>query len=780
MANIRIFPFLIIILTFFISTYKVLGFYFWHDDFSTFYAPRLGNCIFNWPYSTFCPIFDFLLSIFGYNPFPYFLIGIVFGLITMLTFFIFTKHLLEEKSALITSLIFATSYIASGVFLEAWDPIVSFSTLGLFFLSLYLLLRATQERTKIISLILSLLIFGLSTSIFPPRTSSFIIAYLAAIWIFSTSLNKTKKLFLSIIAVVVFIISYSNIPIGSPSLNSLIPANINYPDRIVNSIKTLGSFILTDTTVSIIPVLSKYELENFRLFIGLTLIILFTMITLKTRGQIKLTRLRIFAFIWLVSFYFPYLVRSDWRLESYHRYLLFIYPAVLFIWASFYKYRFWVVISLALIIFYFLQSSYFFNQHLKHSKNMASFYNQLHQKLAKIPEGAMIFFNIVPNQKLATNDYFRVGYTPTESALGTEYQVDYHQIKLITDDDIFAQQLKSNIVDTNKIYTFYYNGNLLFDTTDNSRSLLSQQALNISINKSSDFVTGKTADIEFQIPHLQFTIPLKIKLKITANLIPLNILFNKGCTNCNYTQFDYQNSLKYLIFDNETKKIIKISANNSSEDTIAEYMIDNSETNSWIFNRQEWFKGVKPTLNIDFSKPTAISGLSIISTYKNRSPKEFEVYVNGERVKFSISYSDRGINVLFPYQNVKNIKLLITETEGSDTPTINELKLIPPDISNLDFKLIDNIKKEPIASTKDDRDKELLLDYLSSGASACLKWRSEKFGDGKMEFSLAANSKMQEYEVLLPALGKDIPIFSISCINYPVNIYLDSISISKH
>lgn len=791
----RIFPFLLITLTFFISTYKVLGFYFWHDDFSTFYGPRLGNCIFYWPYSTFCSIFDFLLSIFGYNPFPYFLIGVVFGLMTMLTFFILAKDLLDEKSALITSLIFATSYIASGVFLEAWDPIVSFTTLGLFFLSLHLLLKATQERIKIIFLVLSLLILGLSTFIFPPRTSTFIIAYLTAIWIFSISLNLNKKLFLSTIAVAVFLISYLIIPMSISndhwitSFNSLIPTDINYPARIINSIKTLGSFILTDTIVQIVPVLSKYKLENFRLFIGLTLIILFTLLTLKTWGQIKLTKLRVFSFIWLISFYFPYLVRSDWRLESYHRYLLFIYPAVLFIWASFYKYRFWLVISFAFIIFYLLQSNYLFDQHLKHSKNMASFYSQLHQKLEELPKGAIIFFNISPNQRLATNDYFRVGYLPAESALGTEYQVDYNLIKLITDDLVLAQQFKSNIVDTNKIFTFYYDGNLLFNTTNNSMNLLSKQTLDITINKSTSteltyneslgFWTGTTADIEFQVPQLQFTIPLKMKLKIAANTLPLNLPFSQGCINCNYTSFDYQNSLKFLIFNNETIKTIKITANNSSEDTVAEYIIDNNETSSWIFNRQEWFKGAKPTLDIDFSKPTTLSGLAIISTYKNRSPKKFEVYVNGEKVEFSISYFDKGINVLFPHQDVKSIRLLITETEGNDTPTINELKLIPFDTLNLDFKLIDDIKRAPAAGIKDKRDEELLLNYLSSGANICLKWRSEKFGEGKIEFPLAANSKMQEYEILLPALGKDVPVFSISCINYPINIYLNSISILR-
>jgi len=417
--------FLVIAGVVFLSTYKTLGFYFWHDDFTWFYKLRLNECQEVWPYNTICPLLKPFYGLFGYTAWPYYLIGIILLFIAVVGFYFLTKNLLLV-------LIFSTSYIGAGVFLEAHSPVFVIPSLIFLIFSLVLL----QNRS-----VLAFLFFAISILISPARSAGNLLPFLAYLWLFNQQTVK-RKIAISLGAIAVFLLAFSGSSVGFKQEISL--------SNVFLTAQTFGSLLIPDAIG---------EFTNLRAVFGFAVPALLFGIALRTKDM-SLRKNLFFSLIWIASMYFPFWLRINFRLSQSHRYLFFVFPGILLAWGSFTKYKWWKFFSLIILILSIAQSNIFFGQYLKTSFLRADFYKQLHINLPILSPDTYVFFDSPQSIRNEMTDFFRVGQYPSEAALGTEYGVDYKSFKLV-DNERLTQLLKRNELKRENISSFYYDSHKL-------------------------------------------------------------------------------------------------------------------------------------------------------------------------------------------------------------------------------------------------------------------------------------------------------------------------------
>src|SRR3989344_4817625 len=663
--------YLAIVLTVLVSTYKTLGFYFWHDDFTWFYKLRLGQCQEVWPYNTICPLLKPLYDLFGYTPMPYYLVGLTLLLIAAIAFYRLTKNLL-------LTLIFSTAFIGAGVFLEAHSPVFVIPSL-IFLLWSLVLLKSKQ--------FFAFLLFIISLVISPARSAGNLLPFLAYLWLFVKNLSVGKKMTFSVGAAVMFLLIFARASTGVRQEIS--------PAKIVSTVQMLGPILL-------IPALLAG-------------------IILKTKDK-SLRKNLIFALVWVASMYFPYWLRTSFKLPVSHRYLFLVFPGILLAWGSFAKYKWWKFVSLVILLFGVVQSNIFLGKHSVISRQRADFYKQLHRELPSLPSGSYIFFDSPQTITNEMADFFRVGQYPPEAALGTEYAVDYDSFKLV-DGQKLTQFIKSGGVKADDVLAFYYDGSTL--------------TVGIALPTQKTFLARATLT-DFSLP----TGPVLEDLTDYLSFASLN------------------RDLK--------KRANRISFSDSWEETVGESIFDGDFDTYWSANRQMWWaEKNKPVIEITFAQPQSISGIVIYSNSADHLPDEIE--------GFDVKEINQGLTAVvytFAEKISRNLRITIASTVGGDMPVIKELEVIPGEFGDFDLTKAWRVIENPVANIQTETDKKVLSDYLRKGAPACLIWKQEGYGSGQEDFFLRVDGQVHEYNIWLPAMGVGEPKFTIGCLNYPVDVEL--------
>lgn len=561
----RFVPIVIILTMVLFGLLPVGSFYFWHDDFSTFYGPRTGQCIFDWPYLQFCPVFNFLLKVFGYNPFPYFVIGIILAGFTVVMFYLLMKEFFDKKTAFFSTLIYSTFYIGAGVFQEAYDPIISFPALSLLFLSMILI-----HKNKFIA---GLGVFALSVLSFSARAGSHFFPLMALIALF-VKRSLSKKIILLFLEGVTFFVTFFFSPVSSS--NFFASSKFDILGKAKLFLQTSGSLILTDE-------MNLKDIDLWRTIIALGLYVICIIFIFKDRNKFLL-----FALIWVFTMYLPYGLRADFRLVTTHRYLVFVIPGVLMAWAAFSKYKYWTFVSLMVFGVYSIFSYGFLRGHLRISNLRRSFYNQLHALVPKLSGDETLYFDAPNALKNQMNDFFRVGYTPSESALGSEYGIISDKLKLVTDGEVLARNIPKNLL------MFYYDGKSLIKT-------------NIT-----DYLFTKS-------------------ISLSVNLTPLV----SKCDSCNYSTEELVKAYKYIELSRLLKKQVRIEVSSSGEDTIIKDAIDGDESTYWIGKRQEWVIKNNIFLKLRFDTPVNLKAINFITNSSGHKPTKIE-FKPGLALEFNV------------------------------------------------------------------------------------------------------------------------------------------------
>lgn len=805
---------LIVAIVALIATYNSAGFYFWHDDFSSFYSHRIGVCIHGWPYVSFCPYLYYLDKIFGYSPRAYFGLGIILAILCSITLYYLLKSFIDSQTSLFGSLLFATFFIGNNVFLEAWDPIVSFSSLLFLFFTIYWFIKK-KDNLRGLNLFVWLFMFGLSLSFLHARSFMHVFPILFVSLIHKNKLFSKKNLRIQFTALIFYFFVFFILPFwfknlfigmfkdveieqGTLEFRNIVNAMLNKSNisftlqdlfqRVVHFVTTFGSFLLTDSFNSKFLILAKPNAEVLRLLLGMVIIFFITLSTLLIRRKNRtLFSIRLYGVLWVISMYFPYGLRAGWRIESYHRYLIFILPGLIFIWISYKSAKYWKFVSFVLIIFGLLQTIFVLSQHQKTSLDRKNFYKQLHGEINELKSGSVVYFDVNPNVSLLAGDFFRVGLLPSEASLATEYAINYKSLMLFIDPMEFYGVKVTDNYDLEKIYTFYYDGQTLINTSQDSRGYFGKSITreigsygNTEFRKSNNYWIGSNNGIDFDIEKYYGYLPAKLTISIQSQLANIRFPYRQGCS-----QFDEcglinnLDNLKGLADSQNLKRDVSVSVSDFDKANMVNNLLDGDINTYWFANRKNWHsQAERPELIIDFGKLSKFGGFIFWSKDDRWKPSNFEVIVDGVPSKYFVELESEYVKLLPEIHEGREIKVKIINTLRGDAPLVNEVDILSVDSLEIDMENLFKLKNFPVYSLENEIERTKLKNFLESGgANACLEWDAGFYGRGEISFNLISDSRLRKYDFFLPSFGQEKVQFHIGCLNYPVNVFLSDVEV---
>lgn len=740
------------------SLHKTLDFYFWHDDFSVFYYARV-NCIAGWPYRGYCTIFSFLEKFLHYHPTYYFALGLLFFIFLCWIYYSLFNNFTNDRSlSLLTTLLIAASYTGAGIFLEVYDSITLFLSLGLFTLSLLLLLQSTDRASAFWRLGLSFFVFVISLVVLRVRSAAYPFVYISAVIIFG-KWRRWQKLGIVIWAFVLYYFFYYLWPSGSSRVSDVSSAVVSlvsrYPvAKLKYFFESLSSIVIPDG----IFILS----DRLRLFIGAATISLMTVSTYRSITNSRVFRIKFFALVWIFFQHLPYSLKSSWRLETTNRYLFPAYLGMLIFWLAVgletSKKKIWYFVSLVVVAGGVLLSNHYFFQYQIWGSQRRTFYSELHRLLPTIPEGAVICVNFPVRLENQLGDLFRVGALPSEATLGAEYSIDYSHFTLITDLDQYERY--KGTIRPDKLFVFYYDGYTLTDWSLTARALITSKKKwfsNSGINKGTYILPS--------------TLTLNIKSWLPASKINYNEKTSKTEANFYLGYFSVNRSLK--------NSVRGVTVSSFGENTNSNSLADGNPDTYWLANKQEWSKGKKQAVDVVFSKPETLEGLVIRTSRINNMPTQMEIYVEGTKLQTKTEVRNDGdVKIIFPQEKVSGFSLKILETMNDDSPMINEIDFVPGGYKTVTLFKLSQYRSDMRQLAVDFKTTELLRSFLSTGFVACLKWNAPGHGEGKVLLKLFPDSRLRTYQVPLPALGPAGASFELGCEVLPTRSEVDLVSLS--
>lgn len=787
--NITVRPFfsiLSIVAVAIVAGHKTLSFYFWHDDFSVFYSARIGRCIFPWPYGSYCGLFAFLEKLFTYNANLYFLLGFFWFVLSAVFLYLFVRKLLPTWVALTTALIYATGYIGAGTFLEAYDSNTSYLSLAMLFVSLYFFLSVGKSKRR---LIFGFVAYFLSIIVLQARSLTYVFPAIAGVYFYRED-KLVKKFWKFIIAALALlhITTYAaffffNRPesITSSSWGGVL-GNPDFLLKIKQFFQTIGSLVLTDGILSsFLPKTSSQTIVEARLVLGISLAVLF-LCYLSLQAKKKDTfRIGALALVWIIFLYLPFGIRSDVALWTTHRYLLFAYPGILLTWGLLGKYRIWYLLSIMIVFSNLVQVNKYLDPYKIAGDQRRSFYSQLHQELFSIPKGARVFFSYPPEITNTFSDFFRVGLLSSEASLAAFYRVNYQDFTLITDEKIAIRELGSYKGDVDRIYTFYFDGKKLLDTTSISRGLVVHKPkLEVTVINNAQNWNSKVGDVDF-IVNKYSPIPSKMIVDMVARFPSLKVPYSQGCASNDCREIGSESIyyLGYLAKSNSLQNsIISISTTSNGESTTAENLVDDSDETYWIPNKLEWAQGNYPAINIAFGHKVDLGGFILKSDIKRNRPARLEVDANGKIISLRSEAIGNFERYVFDGSGIENLSIKILATGAGEPPIIRNISFIPIGLTNVDLTKALIVKNSPSGNVRGVGEKEALRNYLTAGADACIELGSGK-NSRKADFRLFVDGKRRTYQIDIPAMTKDdFTPMVLGCTNYPVEFRIYSAKIS--
>ena len=741
----------LIVLTVAISLHKALGFYFWHDDFSVFYYARV-QCLGGWPYKGYCSIFGFLEKFFNYQAQAYFFLGLVVFIVFCITFWLFSKSFEQKKPLLLTTLLLSTGYIGAGTFLEAYDPITSFLSLALLFSSLSFLNGVSINQRSGFNLIYSLGLFALSIVVLRVRSLTFILVYLAHLYIFG-GWSFRKKTVLGVLALIIFIYIFFIVPLGVNGLlsgRSILAGfvEIDWLSKVNYFIQSLSSFVFYDGFKEwLMPKLTDSNETKIRLIVGFLMLIGTCILMVQSRKQPKIFRLRLFSLCWVIALYLPYGLKSDWRLDSVNRYLLPAYPGVLWFWLTLGKKRWWLWITTVAVLANVILANVYFKPFLNKGRPRREFYSQLHTLLPTIPRGSVLFFDRPTRIGNIFEDFFRVGALPSEASVGAEYAINYSDFKIVTDRANYNKE--KNALAPDKLYVFYYDGQQLINNTTQARNLLNQKRSQV---------------FDFQKPGSGFLVPSVVNLKLAVSFADVQIPYNKELG-----EIEALGYLNYFADDSKIRKEVDVLYSSSSgEGTEPTVLVDGDLESFWLVNRQSWFRREPQFVKIKFKRAVLLQGLVIWSNRERNTPSEIQVYSGEEKLQTRLEKYKGAVKVGFGAVSSSNLEIVIKNTYGDENPLINEIGFVSINDQIVDIEKIPSFMGNMAQLAVSDRSESLLKEVLKFGNLVCLEWDAKGYGKGK-EYFMVYPESVRNYQISLPAMGAGEVSFQFGCAGIPLN-----------
>lgn len=777
-----------------ISQFKSLHFYFWWDDFSMLYNAQNKVCLFEWPFTSNCPPYQFLYNIFGYNSLPYFVLGIILRILLGYFFYIFTKRLFKSEIALLASFLIVS--------IGGEDMMMTFYSIwensALCLLMIVLIKLYDWNIKKRIDIVVAIIAFGISLALFPIYSTAHIgIVFVFLLLVKSKLRNKLSLLVPILFFILITVVTYVLVPkfqggdatLAIKESNSMKLTMSDVFRKSKDFCIASTSFVFTDYFERHIPSSFRTKhLDNIRAIVGFIAYLSLLYLILRKIKIGEDYKVGLFGLSWILFQYIPRGLVTEYAFSSVDRHIFFPYLGFAlilgFILNKTKQGSVPLLILGLLIISNIFHTNELYGRLVWVNTQRAKFHKTLRQYVDKVPRNSVFFFN-APRGKAGEElgTFVRAGMLNHEASIATTLGININDITLTTDSDELNKFISEGKVKPDNYFGFYYDGQKLIDQTIESRMILKgmvepikqkmylSQTTIITEDIEQKEWAGQNPDLKFNIEKLKTILPTKIYFVLEAQMPDISVPYTQGCVNCVYNQELFSKSLEYLTLSKQLKKQFQVVAEEGYENTSPSYLNDNNLSTYWLPPRSDWYAGKKPVITLNFNKKVNIEGLVIYSGSKIRMPTMFKILIDGkEKQNTVVDYSGKK-KVLFEQSLASSVEITILNTLG-DSPLVEEVGVIPTNFGDIDLDEIDRIGNSPAELIKTEKDKKILKQYLTLGGNACLKWEDSVYGVGKKDFNIFLDGTIRKYVIEIPALGNSTPNFYIGCLNYPVKIKL--------
>lgn len=813
-------------------------------------AGFLGKGVFGeGPYRYIATPYYLIYSIFGLNIAAFFGLALMFYFISTVSIYFLLKVLIDKNTGRLASILYATNYVTSDSFIRLFNSVSS--SLGVIFLSsLIISYWKFLQTKKFIFFSLAILAFWLASEftyvrshyliavvilieIIIGRSSLRLIPFvLIFVWQYiingdvrsAESINninlilsgKFENLF-SIFTGFSQLVLPDKLVKFMPMIVSNIVANQYYQILALNILffvfvnllvikfskqsiyvklifftAGLSWFLISRLMYLKLPPATPYITLLIGYLGGLSILALALLGSALKNSKLKIYFLFLMLIISNISFYILYDPTLFYGVYN-SRYLVHSYVGLIGILAIIgtqFKHR----IFLILILVWGVVNLFFniLNQHEIRSQRSLPIYNfhkQLKEAIIDLPKNSILYFDLQDDIAIKTrfSDAITSSQMPETTAIAWRFGLDRDDFSLTTDYEDLIKAIDDKQITQNKIYSFWYSKDGLFDTTKQIRASLvnepkkevvieSEKAVNV-INREDIVLDLEETILSVTPIDLQFT----IQAKVADPRIPEFPFYRQGVDQAVVIfPIDQRNlGLKYGVYKDLISKNATYTVSDSWKKRISKNLYDQNYQTIWQADRVLWQKNI-PFILIDIKELIDINRLVWINGFADNTPIEYNIegsrdgkaWFKIKNIKDSKRLDDGEFQIIeFEPQNVRFLKITFLKTLNNDSPAIAEIWPVPLDYAKLDLYRVEYLLKDPFGFIPDSANFEEELRTLNYQGTIQVYWLSDKsdkwLTDTNAKIKIIYDGISHNYNLKIPAGGTQLKKIKFGNIQIP-------------
>lgn len=444
------------------------------------------------------------------------------------------------------------------------------------------------------------------------------------------------------------------------------------------------------------------------------------------------------------------------------------------------------------------------NQHEIRSQRSLPIYNfhkQLKEAIIDLPKNAILYFDLQDDSVVKTrfSDAITSSQMPETTAIAWRFGLDRDDFSLTTDYEDLIKAINDKQIPQNKIYSFWYSKDGLFDTTNQIRaSLVNEPKKEIIIESEHEVNVVDREDIVLELRKpISSVTPIDIEFTIQAESADSKTLkfpfYRQGVDQAVVIfPIDQRNlAIRYGIYKDLISKNATYTVTDSWQKRISNNLYDQNYQTIWQADRVLWQKNI-PFILIDIKELTDINRLVWVNGFADNTPIEYNIEGSRDgKVWFKIK-NIKDINrrddgefqiIEFEPQNVRFLKITFLKTLNNDSPAIAEIWPVPLDYAKLDLYRVEYILKDPFGFIPDSANFEEELRTLNYQGTIQVYWLSDKsdkwLTDTNAKIKVIYDGILHNYNLSIPAGGTQLKKIKFGNIQIPGIISLTKVRIKK-
>lgn len=799
----------------------------------------LGEGPYKYSATPYIPIYYF----FGYNTVAYYGLAFVLYFLASVSVYLVFSKVVNKTAGRVSGFLFATGYIASDGFFRLYNTVTTSFTVILASLIFYCYWKFYQSG-KLKWYLFSLPLFLAAIEFGQSRTHYLIGVVVLFELVFLTFKKPLRSLFFSVLRLSPFVLVFyryflQNADSRSGQINQFITGilrgeffqsfgllttltNMVIPDWLTNFSLLRPSLLILSSLFWKIggkifrsPMLDVSEQSRILILLGCSLIFVIFVLAWAIK-DIEKKKIFIFLSLWMLvnivaySAYMPLITY-----ESIHRYLAHSFlplVGILGLLAIIVKKRKLRSAILAIILLWGvgnLSSAYTLQKNIISDRSIPSrsFYQQLRSAVPQITKGDILYFDVADDARQRFADAITVSQMPDTASLAWKYGVDRYDFKRFVDFDSLAKEIKEKNSSGEEVYTFFYDGNSLINTTEQFRKMLSGDSaafvISASLPKTAEVLTSTTqegiqvAQGNLEIGFLQPVsgiFPLEVEAEITAKpvdyskvscpcFLPEDQAMKNAVLGSNMSSvFDYQR------YKNNFYQDAKINTSSQWQERVAQNILDGDSSTVWQADRILWHPE-KVFISVDIGKTEKVNRLVWVNGFANNTPTAYSVLVSKDGVDWQTvkqvskieKIEDREPQVVeFETAEARFVKMIITETISKDSPAVAEIWVVPAKFSDLEIAEAEKIIKKPFAYLPLANNSLSILNSLNYQGLVKFYWKSNKhdswMSKEKSLINVTYDGTLRRYKFVVPAGGTEISAIKLVPVTIPGEVTVSNLS----